>query len=214
MNNKHLFSDVNNEEQQQHKEKDANGISSSQQIRNSSSPIATISKTQKKATATINASTSNQITTASATAPVVSSTTRIAINKIPIFMDISNAIHQIGLVKQILKKATTDWLLADEILYLLQFGEMTMSQSPVPQCPPNGSVWYYDRRKISDFRKDGYSWKKKKGSSFSVREDHVKLKVGKEPRIYGMLSFICMLCHHVYLCANITLRFAAFLKNI
>ncbi len=194
MNNKHLFSDINNEDQ--HKEKDANSTTSSQQVRNNSSPVATISKTQKKSLSTTNVSSlnSNQITAATA----AGGTTRIGINKIPIFMDILNSVTQIGLVKQILKKATTDWLLADEILYLLQFGEITMSQSPVPQCPPNGSVWYYDRRKISDFRKDGYSWKKKKGSSFSVREDHVKLKIGKEPRIYGMFSFICMIVYLLY----------------
>lgn len=132
---------------------------------------------------------------ATATAAIVSvnNTNKRNVNVIPVYMDISNATAQLSLVKQILKKATTDWLLADEILYLLQFGELTTSQSPVPQCPPNGSVWYYDRRKISDFRKDGYSWKKKKGSSFSVREDHVRLKIGKEARIYGLLHI------HIYM---------------
>lgn len=41
--------------------------------------------------------------------------------------------------------------------------------------PKNGSIILYNRKKVK-YRKDGYSWKKRKDGK-TTREDHMKLKV-------------------------------------
>lgn len=47
--------------------------------------------------------------------------------------------------------------------------------------PKNGSIILYNRKKVK-YRKDGYSWKKRKDGK-TTREDHMKLKVkGMEVR--------------------------------
>lgn len=53
--------------------------------------------------------------------------------------------------------------------------------------PPSGSMLLYSRNKVR-YRKDGYSWKKRKDGK-TIREDHMKLKVqGVEVSV--MLPFV------------------------
>mmetsp|Transcript_43167 Transcript_43167/g.69204 ORF Transcript_43167/g.69204 Transcript_43167/m.69204 type:complete len:788 (+) Transcript_43167:91-2454(+) len=54
----------------------------------------------------------------------------------------------------------------------------------VQRRPQSGAVFLYDREKLMDFRVDGHEWIRKNKSA-GVREDHVKLKLGKETRLYA-----------------------------
>uniref|UniRef100_A0AAV2KP71 CG-1 domain-containing protein n=1 Tax=Knipowitschia caucasica TaxID=637954 RepID=A0AAV2KP71_KNICA len=49
--------------------------------------------------------------------------------------------------------------------------------------PKNGSIILYNRKKVK-YRKDGYSWKKRKDGK-TTREDHMKLKVQGMECLYG-----------------------------
>ncbi|KAM9414352.1 calmodulin-binding transcription activator 2 [Pholidichthys leucotaenia] len=49
--------------------------------------------------------------------------------------------------------------------------------------PKNGSIILYNRKKVK-YRKDGYSWKKRKDGK-NTREDHMKLKVQGMECLYG-----------------------------
>ncbi|KAG0503297.1 hypothetical protein HPP92_003369 [Vanilla planifolia] len=63
--------------------------------------------------------------------------------------------------------------------YIPHFG---VQPQPV-ECPTNGRVVLFDRTMLRNFRKDGYSWKKKKDGK-TVQEAHEKLKIGNEERIH------------------------------
>lgn len=59
----------------------------------------------------------------------------------------------------------------------------------VIQRPNNGSVYLFDRRKVKSFKKDGYTWKRRKtGGANSVREDRMYLKINGVECIYGCYS--------------------------
>ncbi|KXJ21269.1 calmodulin-binding transcription activator 2 [Exaiptasia diaphana] len=84
-----------------------------------------------------------------------------------------------------IKKAETfsslklKWNSSEEVLSILisfEKHESWFSQK-VPKRPPNGSMLLFNRQNIKDYRKDGYSWKKRTSSSSYIREDHCKLKV-------------------------------------
>ncbi|XP_068700308.1 calmodulin-binding transcription activator 1-like [Montipora foliosa] len=48
--------------------------------------------------------------------------------------------------------------------------------SDVPDRPENGSMFLFDRSKVKNYRKDGYTWKKRRSGN-TIREDHTRLKV-------------------------------------
>ena len=55
--------------------------------------------------------------------------------------------------------------------------------------PSNGSVFLFDRRRVKNFKKDGFSWKRRKtGGANSVREDRMYLKINGVDKIYGCYS--------------------------
>lgn len=55
--------------------------------------------------------------------------------------------------------------------------------------PSNGSVFLFDRRKVKNFKKDGFNWKRRKtGGANSVREDRMYLKINGVDCIYGCYS--------------------------
>lgn len=59
----------------------------------------------------------------------------------------------------------------------------------VVQKPTNGSVFLFDRRKVKNFKKDGFNWKRRKtGGANSVREDRMYLKINGVDCIYGCYS--------------------------
>ena len=59
----------------------------------------------------------------------------------------------------------------------------------VAQYPVNGAVFIFDRRKVKNFKKDSFTWKRRKtGGANSVREDRMCLKVNGVDCIYGCYS--------------------------
>jgi hypothetical protein len=57
------------------------------------------------------------------------------------------------------------------------------------QRPNNGSVFLFDRRKVKNFKKDLFIWKRRKtGGANSVREDRMCLKINGVGLIYGCYS--------------------------
>ncbi|OQR90330.1 calmodulin-binding transcription activator [Achlya hypogyna] len=79
------------------------------------------------------------------------------------------------------------WLNKDEIAFLLLHakgcvGVIPMYLSPAPQ-PPSGSLFFCNI--TMDYKKDGWSWQKKKGSETMVREDRAKLVVNRELVVLG-----------------------------
>ncbi|CAF0709983.1 unnamed protein product [Brachionus calyciflorus] len=59
----------------------------------------------------------------------------------------------------------------------------------IVQRPRNGSVFLFDRRKVKNFKKDGFNWKRRKtGGANSVREDRMYLKINGVDCIYGCYS--------------------------
>lgn len=79
--------------------------------------------------------------------------------------------------------------------YLFANDELMRSQlsswftDEVVQRPSNGSVLLFDRRKVKNFKKDGFNWKRRKtGGANSVREDRMYLKINGVDCIYGCYS--------------------------
>jgi hypothetical protein len=59
----------------------------------------------------------------------------------------------------------------------------------VLQRPNNGSVLLFDRKKVKNFKKDAFVWKRRKtGGANSVREDRMCLKINGIGSIYGCYS--------------------------
>eukprot|EP01135_Chromosphaera_perkinsii_P003159 Nk52_evm48s236 gene=Nk52_evmTU48s236 len=77
------------------------------------------------------------------------------------------------------------WLTNIEIAsYLISFDMHSQwIAEKVMDNPPNGSVFLFDRS-VHQFRRDKYDWRKRKGAK-TVREDHMKLKVGGMECLYG-----------------------------
>ncbi|ETV74709.1 hypothetical protein, variant 1 [Aphanomyces astaci] len=78
------------------------------------------------------------------------------------------------------------WLQKDEVLFLLT--NYMASGLPVhvsPQCrPPSGTLFVCDS--VMDFKKDGWTWQKQKGSKTKIREDRAKLVVTRGNVVLGV----------------------------
>ena len=99
------------------------------------------------------------------------------LNSRPRFYELNND-ALLGEVWDALHKAQTNWLVAKDIQALLDFCKQMQMGAKAPVRPPSGSIFYFDNRAGEYFRRDGYDYRKKKGSGISVREDHVKLRQG------------------------------------
>ncbi|EQC25433.1 hypothetical protein SDRG_16699 [Saprolegnia diclina VS20] len=79
------------------------------------------------------------------------------------------------------------WLNKDEIAFLLLHAKACQAAIPVylspQQQPPSGSLFYCAA--AMDYKKDGWTWQKKKGSETMVREDRAKLVVNRELVVLG-----------------------------
>ncbi|KAH9253667.1 hypothetical protein BASA81_008285 [Batrachochytrium salamandrivorans] len=115
------------------------------------------------------------------------------LNSVPRYFQFDND-RLVSQAYSALLKAQTSWLSAPEILTLLEFSKECGLCAQTPDRPPSGSVFYYDSRSGVCFRRDGYSYIKKKGSAISVREDHVKLRIGNVAVIYA--SYVHSAEHH------------------
>ncbi|TDH65537.1 hypothetical protein CCR75_006506 [Bremia lactucae] len=51
--------------------------------------------------------------------------------------------------------------------------------------PPSGTLLFYNTLKVLDYKKDGWSWQKRKDKSGRVREDRAKLVINREITILG-----------------------------
>lgn len=71
----------------------------------------------------------------------------------------------------------------------LLLGDDLASPNGQRRLPQNGSVFLFDRRRCKNFKKDGFSWKRRKtGGANSVREDRMYLKINGVDKIYGCYS--------------------------
>lgn len=78
--------------------------------------------------------------------------------------------------------------LASKNLFYKKLKEERFSNQ-TKNIPRNGSVFIFDRREVKNYKKDSFAWKKRKtGSSKSVREDRMSLKVNGIESIYGCYS--------------------------
>lgn len=80
-------------------------------------------------------------------------------------------------INELVQEAKTRWLKAPEVLFILQNHEQFQITQQAPQKPPSGSLFIFNKRVLRYFRKDGYSWRKKKDGR-TVGEAHERLKVG------------------------------------
>ncbi|XP_048502403.1 calmodulin-binding transcription activator 4 isoform X2 [Beta vulgaris subsp. vulgaris] len=80
-------------------------------------------------------------------------------------------------INELLQAAQTRWLKPVEVLFILQNHANYQITQEAPQKPPSGSVFLFNKRVLRFFRKDGYSWRKKKDGR-TVGEAHERLKVG------------------------------------
>ncbi|KAK9288740.1 hypothetical protein L1049_017204 [Liquidambar formosana] len=86
-------------------------------------------------------------------------------------------------VKTIMVEAQTRWLRPNEIHAMLSnYNYFPISVKPV-NLPKSGTIVWFDRKMLRNFRKDGHNWKKKKDGK-TVKEAHEHLKVGNDERIH------------------------------
>ncbi|PSR92522.1 Calmodulin-binding transcription activator 5 like [Actinidia chinensis var. chinensis] len=83
----------------------------------------------------------------------------------------------------ILEEAKARWLRPNEIHAMLcNYKCFNVAVKPV-NLPKSGTIVWFDRKMLRNFRKDGHNWKKKKDGK-TVKEAHEHLKVGNEERIH------------------------------
>ncbi|CAF2232309.1 unnamed protein product, partial [Brassica napus] len=86
-------------------------------------------------------------------------------------------------IRTMLEEAYTRWLRPNEIHALLSnHNYFTINVKPV-HLPKSGTIVFFDRKMLRNFRKDGHNWKKKKDGK-TIKEAHEHLKVGNEERIH------------------------------
>uniref|UniRef100_H3HAL9 CG-1 domain-containing protein n=1 Tax=Phytophthora ramorum TaxID=164328 RepID=H3HAL9_PHYRM len=85
------------------------------------------------------------------------------------------------------EEATRRWLVKDELVFLLLHCKLV--GVPVLHSlqlrPPSGSLLFYNTLEVSDYKKDGWHWQKRKDKSGRVREDRAKLVINREVIILG-----------------------------
>ncbi|XP_064599533.1 LOW QUALITY PROTEIN: calmodulin-binding transcription activator 2-like [Liolophura sinensis] len=99
-------------------------------------------------------------------------------------IQLPKALQDLPLAKE-LCSSKQSWNSNEEIASLLIAFEKhkEWKQREIRIRPPSGSMLLYSRNKVR-YRKDGYSWKKRKDGK-TIREDHMKLKVQGVECIYG-----------------------------
>lgn len=86
-------------------------------------------------------------------------------------------------IPNIIKEAKSRWLRPNEIHAMLSnYTYFNINVKPV-NLPKGGTIVFFDRKKLRNFRKDGHNWKKKKDGK-TVKEAHEHLKVGTEEKIH------------------------------
>ncbi|KAL1152043.1 hypothetical protein V6Z11_A09G081300 [Gossypium hirsutum] len=86
-------------------------------------------------------------------------------------------------VQTMMEEAKSRWLRPNEIHAILcNHKYFPIYVKPV-NLPKSGTIVFFDRKMLRNFRKDGHNWKKKKDGK-TVKEAHEHLKVGNEERIH------------------------------
>lgn len=75
------------------------------------------------------------------------------------------------------REARYRWLKPAEVYFILQNHEEHQLTHRVPQTPPGGSLFLFNKRVLKFFRKDGHSWRRRKDQR-TIAEAHERLKVG------------------------------------
>ncbi|KAL3671786.1 hypothetical protein V7S43_003696 [Phytophthora oleae] len=85
------------------------------------------------------------------------------------------------------QEATRRWLVKDELVFLLQHYKLVgVPVSHALQLRPlSGTLLFYNTQEVSDYKKDGWFWQKRKDKSGRVREDRAKLVINREVIILG-----------------------------
>ncbi|ETW03134.1 hypothetical protein H310_05556 [Aphanomyces invadans] len=78
------------------------------------------------------------------------------------------------------------WLHKDEVHFLLtNYSICGLPVQVAPHCrPPSGTLFVCDS--VMDFKKDGWTWQKQKGSKTKIREDRAKLVVTRDNVVLGV----------------------------
>ena len=71
---------------------------------------------------------------------------------------------------------------------LNNYSSETSLTNQVQIRPSNGSLFLFDRNIVKNFKKDLYTWKRRKDGGNSVREDRMSLKINGVDCIYGCYS--------------------------
>ena len=87
-----------------------------------------------------------------------------------------------------LPKVRLSWYSNEEIYSILNNYTETPLTNQVQIRPNNGSLFLYDRNVVKNFKKDLYTWKRRKDGGNSVREDRMSLKINGIDSIYGCYS--------------------------
>ncbi|KAJ0979874.1 hypothetical protein J5N97_015348 [Dioscorea zingiberensis] len=86
-------------------------------------------------------------------------------------------------IERLMGEAATRWFRPNEVHAMLSnYTRFKLQPQPV-EFPPSGTVKFFDRKMLRNFRRDGHNWKKKKDGK-TVQEAHEKLKIGNEERIH------------------------------
>ncbi|CAK9145637.1 unnamed protein product [Ilex paraguariensis] len=86
-------------------------------------------------------------------------------------------------IHSIMEEAQARWLRPNEIHAMLSnYKYFNINVKPV-NLPKSGTIVWFDRKVLRNFRKDGHNWKKKKDGK-TVKEAHEHLKVGNEERLH------------------------------
>uniref|UniRef100_A0AAV1V440 CG-1 domain-containing protein n=1 Tax=Peronospora matthiolae TaxID=2874970 RepID=A0AAV1V440_9STRA len=84
-------------------------------------------------------------------------------------------------------EATRRWLVKDELMFLLlHYKTVTVPLLRSVQFrPPSGTLLFYNTLDVSEYKKDGWHWQKRKDKSGRVREDRAKLVINREVIVLG-----------------------------
>ncbi|CAA2991375.1 calmodulin-binding transcription activator 4-like isoform X1 [Olea europaea subsp. europaea] len=80
-------------------------------------------------------------------------------------------------IKYLGRVAQVRWLKPAEVLFILQNHEERQITHKVPHMPASGSLYLFNKRVLKYFRKDGHSWRRRRGQR-TTAEAHERLKVG------------------------------------
>ncbi|XP_011071238.1 calmodulin-binding transcription activator 4-like isoform X1 [Sesamum indicum] len=80
-------------------------------------------------------------------------------------------------INHLVREAQTRWLKPVEVFLILQNYEEHQLTHQIPQKPPSGSLYLFNKQVLRFFRKDGHRWRRRRDQR-TIAEAHERLKVG------------------------------------